>query len=268
MMFSIFYFSGTGNTKWVSNTCKGILTEKGFDSKMYSIEEEIVNLNEIILNSDYIGIAYPICGANIPRIMREFILKLKELLPKDIEKRVFVISTAGYVDGFGPFSIMTLFKKSGLKLRGYISTRISNNVSTPTIKANPVGSDELKIRLEMAEKKINELVDRLILGEKYIKNIGPYLLGGLIIRKVSKKGLRNSYLAHSVDLNKCRRCMVCVKKCPTKSIEYKDDKFVFLPSCTACMRCYNFCPTYAIYHQGKYADPEVYFRYKGPIGKW
>ena len=38
----------------------------------------------------------------------------------------------------------------------------------------------------------------------------------------------------------------------------------FTLSCTACIRCYNFCSTYDIYHEGKYADPNVYKRYKGP----
>jgi len=198
--------------------------------------------------------------------MRNFIQRLKELLPVNIEKNVFIISTVGYIDAFGPFAIMKLFKDSGFILKGYISLRISNNVSTTYMaKANPVNNEERIVRMDIAKKIILKLADSLITGEKHIKNIGLYLISGILIRKISKKTLKDCYLSLSIKMEKCKRCMICVRNCPTKSIVYKNDEFEFLPICTACMRCYNNCTTYSVYHQGKNADPEIYIRYKGPI---
>ena len=34
------YFSGTGNTKWVSHTLENKLSKSGYDVKMYSVEDK------------------------------------------------------------------------------------------------------------------------------------------------------------------------------------------------------------------------------------
>ena len=76
MKCAIFYFSGTGNTKWAAKKTTKLLKEKSYDTVNYSIEKMDDSKCEIIAsavqNNDYIGFAYPIYGANVPRIMRDF----------------------------------------------------------------------------------------------------------------------------------------------------------------------------------------------------
>ncbi len=62
-MISVFYFSGTGNTAWAVRQLCDYLSERGEETKLYSIDikecpgdEEILH---IIKNSDIIGIANP-----------------------------------------------------------------------------------------------------------------------------------------------------------------------------------------------------------------
>ena len=141
---------------------------------------------------------------------------------------------------------------------------MSNNISTPKIKANLLESKTMKIRMDKGKEEIEKLINRLINKKRSIRNIGFYLIPGIVVRKATTNAQKNNYLSLSINQEKCSHCMLCVTNCPTKSIVFSDKGFKFLPSCTACMRCYNFCPKYAIYHEGKYADPSIYRRYRGP----
>ncbi len=264
MRVSVFYFSGTGNTEWAVNQLYECLINEGNECRVYNIENEIIGLNETIKNSDIVGFAFPIYGANMPNIMFRFLQELNHINDGNIIKPAFIVTTAGYVDGFGPLSANRQLKTCGFKLLSYNNIKLSNNLSTPLLKASIQSNDNIKIRIERNKLVISKIVNHIITKKKYIRNIGPYLIPGYIIRKVTKKSQKDCYLALSVNKDQCKKCMLCVNRCPTKSIIFMDGNFRFLSTCTACMRCYNFCPTNAIYHFGKYADPEIYKRYKGP----
>ena len=57
----------------------------------------------------------------------------------------------------------------------------------------------------------------------------------------------NSFF-YRVDMDKCKGCDLCIKRCPTHNI-YRDDKGVirFHHNCLMCMRCSLFCPADAIH---------------------
>ncbi len=197
--------------------------------------------------------------------MRKFIQQfLSFAKSKKYSKPVYFILTVGYINAFGPFKAGRLFSGTGLRLVSHTNITLSNNISTPKIKADLIGPEELEQRKKRAALELEEAADAIIAGKKRIKGFGPYLIPGIMIRKVAKKGIKENYKDLSVRRETCSRCMQCVDRCPTGSIRYSDGSFTFLPSCTACMRCYNNCPTYSILFEGKYADPEIYTRYHGP----
>jgi NAD-dependent dihydropyrimidine dehydrogenase PreA subunit/flavodoxin len=264
MRITVFYFSGTGNTKWAVNEFKDIISEKGHECRIYSVDTEIINLEEIINEADTIGFVFPIYGCNMPNIMKRYINQFKNILNINCKKPAFIFTTGGYIDGFGPFSANKILKSNGFNLIGYINLKMSNNISTPKIKASFLESKEMKIRMDKGKEEIEKLINRVIDKKRYIRNIGFYLIPGIAIRKATTNAQKNNYLSLSINQEKCSQCMLCVTNCPTKSIVFSGKEFKFLPSCTACMRCYNFCPEYAIYHEGKYADPSIYRRYRGP----
>jgi len=264
MKLSIFYFSGTGNTKWAVDEFKNSVIKRGYECKIYSIEAEITNLEEIINEVEIIGFAFPIYGANMPNIIKKFIEKFKSILNTTCKKSSFIITTAGYIDTYGPVIASKILKSNGFRLIGYINIKMSNNISTPKIRSNFVTSEKMKIRMNKGKEEIEKLINRIIGKKRYIRNIGFYLIPGMLIRRVTRNAQRDNYLALSINKEKCCKCMLCINNCPTNSITFSDKEFSFLPSCTACMRCYNLCPKYAIYHDGKYADPNIYKRYSGP----
>lgn len=269
MVFSTFYFSGTGNTKWAAEQFSNIVTCKGHKAQLFSIDinEKLTDaiIKDIIGNSDFIGFANPIYGADIPPIMKRFISRLNSIYQneKTIIRSTYIINTCGYVNAFGPIAAKKLFANTCFNLKGYVNIRLCNNVSTPKLKVDRIKKTVINNRKVRGKKELVLLSKRLLRGRKYINGFGPYLIPGIVIRHRMKKAIENNYKSLSVDSQKCKKCMLCINTCPTQSITLYDNQFKFSPSCTACMRCYNFCQTSAILLDGIYADPEEYHRFRG-----
>ncbi len=271
MTFITYYFSGTGNTRWAVEKFTSLAEAAGHKAEMISIEENSKNNVHSIIKrmnaADYIGIAYPVYGADMPAVMKRFLAGIAEVIKHIDEikgKPVYVITTAGFINGFGPIEASKALKRLGLELKGHIFLRIANNSSTPLLKTNPVSENEMERRKSNAVSELQKLLNRLADGKKYIRGIGPYLIPGIIIRKTTAKSKDNFYKRQKVDLSLCSLCMICLNNCPTGCIEYNGKDFIFKPDCTSCFRCYNFCPKAAILYNGRYADPSIYARYLGP----
>ena len=267
---SIFYFSGTGNTKWVVERFQVIWLDMKQQIELYPIEDSNemtdVNLFGIMKESDYIGFANPIYGADIPVIMKKFIARVVAVLGDNrlSGRRIFSINTCGYVNAFGPIAMQKIFQHSGSRLRAYINIVLCINITVPGKKTGKIKEKSLQNRKCRAVRKLKKLADCLIEDHRYIRGIGAYLIPGIVIRKKLQKGILENYKELSVDDKTCTNCMRCLNECPTHCIRKVEEKFVFEPGCTACMRCYNFCPTASIRLKGVTADPQIYPRYKGP----
>ena len=272
MRFVTFFFSGTGNTWWVVKEFTNIASKNGHDAEMYSIENDQIKdfsiLRELLEKSDAIGFAYPIYGANLPPIMREFITGIKKIsdnLTNLDQKYCYIITTIGYINGYGPYKIKKILRSIGLKLKAHVNIRLNNNISTPGLKINPVSYKKLGKRKKKNTKKLDKFFGKIIKNKRYIKGIGPWLIPGMLIRRRTAPKIEVNYQRLSINLDTCNNCNMCINNCPTNSIVRVDNKIIFKKGCTACYRCYNFCQTHSILYKGKFADPRVYRRYHGPI---
>lgn len=135
MKFITFYFSWTGNTKWVVDEFNNILANNGHQGAAHAIEEISNKGKEYILDviseADYIGFANPMYGAYIPNVMREFI----EMFIKHIgngttcNKKYYFINTFGYINGFDVFESKKFFKQTCCTLKGYVNIHLCSNIS-------------------------------------------------------------------------------------------------------------------------------------------
>lgn len=279
----IFYFSGTGNTWWAINEFQRATEAVQIHTNVCSIEnpsaQDPTFLAKMINTSDIIGFAFPIYGQNIPPIMRSFFQNMIEPLRnkarnQDVpQKPAVIIATAGFINAFGPFAARKWLQTANLRLIGHVTIRLTNNLSTPGkmnqvkedgAKYNPVREDILEKRKLVARKLLEKLASRLAKGKKYVIGIGPYLLAGVIIRRVSTPKIARNYLSLHVEPERCTNCGICIANCSTKSIRRANGEIQFASTCTACARCYNFCPIGAICFNNQYADPTIYKRYQGP----
>lgn len=250
-MISIFYFSGTGNTAWAVRQLCDYLSERGEETKLYSIDiKQCPNDDEIlhiIKNSEIIGIANPIYGANLPPIMIKFISRIKDIKSKnDIPaKQLFMLNTFGYVNAFGPVAAKKIWKRSGFDMFANINVRLTNNTS------NKDQIEITKIRRKKAERELLKSAEVLLKKEKYIKGYGFYLLPGIIIRRITRPLIKDNYKNMFIERHLCDKCGICIENCPTQAINISGNEITFSPNCTACRRCVSLCPNKAVKQKRK-----------------
>ena len=87
--FPIFYFSGTGNTWWISLRLAENLQKRGLHAQAYSIEQiEPKTAGELIEVAEGAGLGFPIYGSDAPRNFTAWLKKL----PVQKEKKPVLLS--------------------------------------------------------------------------------------------------------------------------------------------------------------------------------
>lgn len=254
MDVTILFFSGTGNTKWAAGSLADRLMARGHRVRVHDLEK---GLPSDLGTSERIVLAHPIYGANLPRFVSDAVRHPG--FPIDLP--LDVLATFGYVNALGFFRER---RALGLSIHSYYNLRMFNDVTTPSVHGKVLPTELRAARRPRIEASLDAIAKSMSDGERRIQGIGPYLLPGLVIGRLSRDGLRDNWKSLSVDPGRCARCLRCAKSCPSASIEATESGFRFLETCTACMRCYNSCPKQAILVDGEYADPSTFPRYHGP----
>ncbi|MCK5129655.1 MAG: EFR1 family ferrodoxin [Clostridiales bacterium] len=252
MKFVIYYFSGTGNTQWVAENIEKKLKENKHDIILYPIEKMREDVSDILQDSietsDYIGFAYPLYGANIPRIMRNFIqefVKTSSAYP-DSNAKLFLVNTYAYVNGHGIFKAKKYFKECHLRVHGYVNFRMTNSAPSKKKDRAILGENLPSDMKKKAIVKIENMIRSFEDGRRHIQGIGPHLIMGRLIGRILRDEITSNYKNMHVNMETCSKCMKCVRECPVGSLVYKDEQFIYLETCEACMRCYNRCSKHAI----------------------
>ena len=100
--------------------------------------------------------------------------------------------------------------------------------------------------------RIRSLIYAMENDKRIINGIGPHLIIGRIIKNNLQDKIKDNYKKMTISYDMCTKCMKCVGKCPTQSIEYDNNRFIFSDTCETCYRCYNLCPSKAITMNSKY----------------
>jgi len=100
------YFSGTGNSYKIIDTCKEMFIQNDCKVTLFSITD-LFNINE---EADLIGFCFPVYAFGIPRICRNYLLNLPKFKSPII---TFVLITAGDSDesGFSVKESTKIFQK-------------------------------------------------------------------------------------------------------------------------------------------------------------
>ena len=238
MKFLLIYFTGTYNTRYITNLLKDKIIKQG--DSVTTIEVNI-NTKNIDLNEyDVIGIGYPIYAFNCPQILINYLKKLKLLN----NKKYFIYKNSGESLGVNNASsrkIKHLFRKNKIKINNEyhflmpynIMFRFEDNCIKELLGYNSKLADILLYELTNNKKHI-------------IKNNFIYEINSLIFTLQRFGGWFNSYF-YRVNQDKCINCNLCVNSCPTNNIFVsKDGSIKFKHNCLMCMRCSMSCPKDAI----------------------
>ena len=245
----IFYFSGTGNSKYVAQRIADALGDA------------LVNLNDRIKASDTssvetgerVIIVTPTYAWRIPRVVRDWLLKT-ELRGA---KQAWFVMTCGSEIGNADKYNRDLCVEKGLVCMGTAQIVMPENYiamfSAPQ-------ADEAREIVAKAELNIDRAIAAIRAGECFAptrNNLYDRFMSGpvnLIFYKFCVKAD-----AFTVS-DTCIGCEQCAKRCPMNNVTLKDGKPVWGRNCTHCMACICYCPVSAIeYGKKSVGQPRYHF---------
>ena len=271
----IFYFSGTGNTKWAASKLAAATREDLISIAPYMrADDSSHNLAEpfILKENERLGFVFPVHGWRVPKLVREFISKMKiQREPSDasaenkakaddsLKNRPFTycVCTAG--DSIGltienlneVISLNPSLQALGITevLSSYSLIMPESYIGLPFMDVDPKereirkkenAAQELAVVCEeIFDRK--EGISRLVKGPIpwfFTKVVGGFFENVLITDK-----------RFHVEKDRCVKCGICANVCPVGDIKGGHGEYpVWLhhKDCLTCFTCYHHCPRHAI----------------------
>ena len=247
----IFYFTATGNSKFIAERIAHITGEQIID-----IAQCVHNARFIFDNDkdEPIGVVTPVYFRGIPMIVAEFLRKLNAHLNPDTYTYV-VLSCGGGASGAERY-ITPLFKAKAV----YDVALLTNYV--PLYQMGDRAYVEQ--RLDNAEQQIDNIIKLIQAREsgtfKHCAGHFPRLTSSLVY-PLYKYGRKTNKFTVNKD---CTSCATCVKGCPRQIIKLENGKPTWTaPRCETCFACLHRCPAAAINYgkktaaHGRYVNPRV-----------
>ena len=263
MKINIGYFTSTGNTLWLGLKAKELMEKQGHTVELYEIIKDQVKFTED--KCDLKGFFYPVWGSNPPDPMVDYLMNMPEVKG---EKLFFVGNCCAFTGDTG-LRWKKILGKKGYDVFYMNHIIMPTNINIPWLPENVIKKvpveDELKNILSKAEGKIKEVCEAILRGEKKTEGRGPISrLGGFMQRTFywTADAYKSRY---SVNKEKCVKCGLCYRVCPTGNISRSDEgEISFNKKCILCVKCFDLCPVNAVLICKKSKDEEKYRRYKGP----
>ena len=236
----IYYFSGTGNSKWVAKQ----LALKTGDIAVNMVECSVVSS----INNQTIGIVFPIYAWGVPEPVLEF---LKKLVGKSAY--TFGVCTCGADAG-----------NAMDKLSNIIPLNSKYSVAMPSnyIMGADVESDEIIVsKIAKAKEKLDAIAEQ-VLARQSVDDVNK---GNLPWIKSNLANFGFNKFARSTKpfnvTDSCTACGQCAKNCPVNTIRIIDGKPHWSKKCYQCTACINCCPVKAIeYGKATFARSRYQFK--------
>ncbi len=254
----IYYFSGTGNARWVANELSRFL-----DCKVCSVGEALCANAEIdpFEFSDTLILVFPVHSWGPAISMLDFIAKWH--IGTTSEYRIFAVCVCGDDCGRTDKILRKTLAHRGLHLSAIYSVTMPNNyILLPgfDVDVKEIRQSKLKKALERV-KNIADAIMTNSLRSLYHAGRFPALKSAIypLFRKYAQH--TNSFYA----TEDCVQCGKCVDLCPAHIISLSsvngrpqwDSE-----GCTQCVACIHRCPQQAIqfgkitYRKGRYTHPD------------
>jgi len=255
-LLMIFYFSATGNSKYVAERIASVT------------DDHLIFLRDAVRGRRYqydvshesrIGFVVPVYFLGLPSILDFFLEKLS--LSGIADQYVYIVLTCGDSTGAAGDQMAKLLKKKGIVLSAQFGIRMVDNY-VPAFEI--VGEEAIAEKLDAAEPYIEDAI-RVIQA----KGIGDYNCF-----EGSAPALRTAAFyplyVHGrstkpfMVTDACISCGLCQEICPCGAITLMCGIPVWTKNrCVQCLGCLHRCPTGAIHwkkaseERGRYFNPRV-----------
>jgi NAD-dependent dihydropyrimidine dehydrogenase PreA subunit/flavodoxin len=241
----IFYFSGTGNTRWAAEK----LAQETGERLLFIPEALKGDCAYTLEDNERIGFCYPVHGWRPPHIVRQFISKLRFTNLHATPHYCFALCTCGDSIGKSMEFLNKDLQQVGIQAVSMFSLIMPESyVCLPFMYTDKPEREQQKIaqaekELEryavmIRERQPNEVhTKRGLTPWTFSHVIGAYFNGKMITDK-----------KFTVDADLCLHCGRCEKQCPTGDIKLTNGlpQWLHDGSCTCCLSCYHHCPVHAI----------------------
>ncbi len=247
----IFYFTGTGNSKYIA------------DKISVCFDEELIDIAKAVNNSDftyecsnekYIGFVFPTYAWSIPYVVKEFVTKMElDNIPDNAY--VFAINNCGASEGRSLYDLSKILKDKNISLNYTRSIVLPDNY---IVLLNVPDKEEQNKMFKKANIKMANIINNITrFKNSVILHKGPlfflYKLANILFTKFMNK---TSKFKVNDD---CVGCGLCADICNTNAIKIEDGKPVWVNnSCVKCLACINRCPVEAINYGSKTEGKERY----------
>lgn len=249
----IFYFSGTGNSRWVADQLSKVQNEY-----LVSIPEMLEKKmgNFCLRKNETVGFVFPIYSWAPPEIVLRFIRQIafKGYKPKFL----FFVCTCGDDIGLAQKVLLKEFAAKGWECHAGFSVIMPNNyVLLPGFDVDGKELEKRKLEDAVAElKRINELIKK----EEHVFSCkeGSYpFIKTRIINPLFNRFHMSPKHFYATDA--CIGCKRCEKSCPVGNVIVQEGKPVWGMDCTSCLACYHVCPRQAVHYGKRTKNKGQYF---------
>ena len=240
----IFYFSATGNSKYVSKKISSKLNIK--TKSLNKLLKENINVidNE---NDSYLGFVFPTYDYDIPYVLIDYLNNAK-FLNINNDLYTFSVFTCGEKTGNSYDTLNKILINKNIKLNlAYSLKMVDNSIpwfkpESDIIKAKSLNEADIKLDII-----INDILNKnnVINTDKKLNKLFKFLVDKIMIS--SQKKTKHFYVNDN-----CIGCKLCANLCPKNCIEIVNNKPKWNNNiCASCLSCLHRCPKEAIQYNKK-----------------
>jgi ferredoxin len=240
----IFYFSGTGNSKWVATQLANHFSDALYQIGEYERIAAPLAPQFELKSDEKIGFVFPIHSWGMPPIVVDFIADMQWSGYNN--QLIYCVMTCGGECGLTKHQFIKVMEAKGLGCQHIYSVIMPNSyICMKGFDIDPKNVQEQK------KQQVNIDLPKIISAIEKDQPIDFYQKGKrfskikstLIYKIFAKYSLTDQAFSSNEE---CTSCGKCVKVCPVGNIELFDGKPVWKGNCTQCLACIHHCPTTAI----------------------